>query len=170
MRKITPSPLNKICAPWHIPCWTINLSLLSLSTTRPFTVKRKEEGGRSVVALSALYVSTDEETGWEKTFTCGHTREPGESSHYEPCSRCRLRDRGGEEEKSCEELQMTVHYIKWEVWWKHEYVMCRRTDEGLLKKCGVQGKKKGRTERREWGKSSSEWKMSQPWSRLMSGN
>lgn len=63
MRKITPSPLNKICAPWHIPCWTINLSLLSLSTTRPFTVKRKE-GRRErrgeevvVVGLSLLCMS-----------------------------------------------------------------------------------------------------------------
>lgn len=36
--------------------------------------------------LSAPCVSTFEETGWEKSFTCGHTHEPRESSHYEPRS------------------------------------------------------------------------------------
>lgn len=28
LREDNTSPLNKICSPWHIPCWTIHLSLL----------------------------------------------------------------------------------------------------------------------------------------------
>lgn len=74
--------LNKICSYWHIPCWTINLSLLPFYHAAIYCEKEVVGEGR----FSAPYVSTDEETGSEKSFTCGHTHESRESSHYEPCS------------------------------------------------------------------------------------
>ena len=71
--------------------------------------------------LTAPYVSTDEETGWEKSFTCGHTHESGESLHYEACRAQTERwlGGGGWATDDCALHQM------WGAVKKLKYVMCR---------------------------------------------
>ena len=95
---------------------------------QPFAVKTG--------SLLCVCVSTDEETGWEKSFTCGHTHESRESSHYEPCSVQTERWRGEKTARSHRWLCITSNVRC------GKYMKMWCAEEGLLKMWQA----KGRTE------------------------
>lgn len=108
-KKITPSPATKSALP---DTFLINLM-------QPFAVRT----GASL-SLSAR-MSQQMKTGWEKSFTCGHTRDCGESLHYEACGAQTERWRGWGQQGAVDDCALHQMFRCGQ---KLTYVMCRRGD------------------------------------------